>query len=140
MRNDDYYYDHDYYRYRRRRSRHSPSRSYSWDSSRSLSRRRSRSRSRRPSSPAPNLSEEILKSLLQKVAVSSSQPATDTAPPSGFLADLLREYTEEKSDDDPTSDPIDESLAKVLEKWWWTPQDSEDIKKVLKLPKRPSQC
>ena len=150
---DDYYYDHDDYRYRRRR-RHRSSRSSSFFEDSPDRSYRSRSRSSRPANavqsqvhhvvpegpplpPKPTAQEELLMSLARKL---STEDSPKPAPPTGFYASLLKEYKDDKSEEDPVGDDIPPELAEVLRKWWWTPPDKDEVKKMLKLPRRPANA
>ena len=149
---DDYYCDHDHDEYRRRR-RHRSSRSSTFYSETPDRSYRSRSRAHESSArrivhstvhhvvpegpdlpPKPTPQEELLMSLAKKIAGESQ---AETPVPKGFFASLLKEYKEDKSEEDPLCKAIPTELAEVLKAWWWTPPEKEDVKKILKMPKRP---
>ena len=81
-----------------------------------------------PPRPTP---QELAKKL-------SGDAAVENPMPKGFFASLLKTYKDDKSEDDPVCEEIPGELADVLKSWWWVPPEKEDVKKILKLPKRPA--
>ena len=109
---------------------------------------------KRPGSPHLNLSldrsvsspprKKSKKKKVKSSRVSSSEDEGSDAPSivDVQMEELLDEYktTKPKYLEDPTTSPIQDSLAKMLETWFWTVYSKEEVKTELAKPLRPENA
>ena len=67
-----------------------------------------------------------------------SQATGSDHPPGGALQSLLQNYNDDvPKDNDPTTDPIQDDLIPILQKWWFHHYTAQDAKKLIKKAERP---
>ena len=86
----------------------------------------------------PKTPQELLMLSMAKKLMGEEEEPERPSTQSKFFKTLIQGYSEEKSEDDPTTDPLPQELAQVLKSWWWTTPEKEDVKKMLKIPRRPA--